>query len=153
MDETKLHDFMGKLVTDLLYFIPSAYTQLIADIGNLRSSGIRDLGHADLRHEDRTLARSPWELRKASHPVPLLPGIDMSSTITSGVSACAASIAARPLDAVPTIAQHVRSTAVVRASMAAWSSTRSTLSLSAPDPPIGDADTAIHWPPRMSGEV
>jgi pimeloyl-ACP methyl ester carboxylesterase len=66
---------MGKLVTEALHWIPSAYTQLLADLSNLRSSGVRDLGYADLRHEDRASKRSPWELRNAKHPVPLLPSI------------------------------------------------------------------------------
>lgn len=66
---------MGKLVTGVLQGIPNEYTRLIADIGNLRSAGVKDLGHADLRHEDRSVTRSLWDLRNASHPVPLLPEI------------------------------------------------------------------------------
>lgn len=67
---------LGKLTTEVLRVIPNAYTRLIADIANLRSDGIQDLAHAALRHEDRALARSPWDLRDARHPVPLLPNIE-----------------------------------------------------------------------------
>ena len=66
---------LGKLTTTVLRAIRDPYTELIADIGDLRSSGIRDLGHADLRHEDRTLERSVWNLRDVRHPLPLLPEI------------------------------------------------------------------------------
>jgi pimeloyl-ACP methyl ester carboxylesterase len=67
---------LGKLTSDVLQAIPNAYTRLIADIANLRSDGIQDLAHATLRHEDRAIERSPWDLRDARHPVPLLPGIE-----------------------------------------------------------------------------
>jgi len=66
---------MGKLVAEVLQWIPNSYTRLIADIGNLRSAGVKDLGHADLRHEDREQLRSAFALRDATHPVPLLPDI------------------------------------------------------------------------------
>ena len=65
----------GKLVSGLLQWIRDPYTRLIADIADLRSAGLKDLGHADLRHEDRALLRSPFSLRDARHPVPLLPEI------------------------------------------------------------------------------
>jgi triacylglycerol lipase len=67
---------IGKAVSELLQTIPDPYTRLVADIGNLRSSGMKDLGHADLRHEDRVVPRSAWSLRDVQHPLPLLPGID-----------------------------------------------------------------------------
>lgn len=67
---------LGKLTSEVLRAIPNAYTRLIADIANLRSDGIQDLAHAALRHEDRALARSPWDLRDSRHPVPLLPDIE-----------------------------------------------------------------------------
>ena len=51
------------------------YTQLIADIANLRSAGLQDLGDADLRHEDRA-RRSTLRLRDWRHPVPLVPAIE-----------------------------------------------------------------------------
>jgi pimeloyl-ACP methyl ester carboxylesterase len=67
---------IGKAVAGILQAIPDPYTRLIADISNLRSSGLQDLGHADLRHEDRLAARSTWALRDVRHPLPLLPGIE-----------------------------------------------------------------------------
>jgi pimeloyl-ACP methyl ester carboxylesterase len=67
---------LGKLTSEVLQAIPNAYTRLIADIANLRSDGIQDLAHATLRHEDRAIERSPWDLRDARHPVPLLAGIE-----------------------------------------------------------------------------
>jgi hypothetical protein len=67
---------LGKLTSEVLRAIPNQYTRLIADIANLRSDGIQDLAHAALRDEDRALARSPWDLRDARHPVPLLPNIE-----------------------------------------------------------------------------
>lgn len=67
---------LGKLTSEVLRAIPNAYTRLVSDIANLRSDGIQDLAHASLRHEDRTLVRSPWDLRDARHPVPLLPNIE-----------------------------------------------------------------------------
>lgn len=66
---------LGKLTSNVLSSIPNAYTQLIAEIANLRSDGIQDLAHAALREEDRSLVRNPWDLRDARHPVPLLPEI------------------------------------------------------------------------------
>jgi pimeloyl-ACP methyl ester carboxylesterase len=66
---------LGKLTSSVLSSIPNAYTQLIAEIANLRSDGIQDLAHAVLRHEDRALARKVWDLRDARHPVPLLEDI------------------------------------------------------------------------------
>jgi pimeloyl-ACP methyl ester carboxylesterase len=73
----------GKVVTQILQRIRDPYTQLIADLGNLRSAGMKDLGHADLRQEDRrddriasTAALRARSIRDARHPVPLLPGID-----------------------------------------------------------------------------
>ena len=65
----------GKLVSGVLQWIRDPYTRLIADIADLRSAGLKDLGHADLRHEDRALLRSRFSLRDARHPVPLLPQI------------------------------------------------------------------------------
>jgi triacylglycerol lipase len=67
---------IGKLTSEVLRAIPNQYTRLIADIANLRSDGIQDLAHATLREEDRALVRSPWDLRDARHPVPLLPNIE-----------------------------------------------------------------------------
>jgi triacylglycerol lipase len=66
---------LGKLTSGVLTAIRDPYTQLIADIANLRSDGLKDLGHADLRHEDRSQERSVWMLRDGRHPLPLLPNI------------------------------------------------------------------------------
>jgi pimeloyl-ACP methyl ester carboxylesterase len=66
---------LGKLTSGVLQAIRDPYTQLIADVANLRSDGLKDLGHADLRHEDRAQERSVWMLRDSRHPLPLLPSI------------------------------------------------------------------------------
>ena len=68
---------MGSWVTRILRAVPDPTTRLIADIGDLRSEGLRDLGHADLRHDDRPRNRERRvSIRDARHPVPLLPEID-----------------------------------------------------------------------------
>lgn len=66
---------VGRAVTGLLRTIPDPYTRLIGELGDLRSAGIKDLGDADLRHEDRASTGSRLSLRDPRHPVPLLPGI------------------------------------------------------------------------------
>lgn len=66
---------VGRVVASLLQAIPDPYTRLVADVGALRSAGIKDLGDADLRHEDRAGAATRLSLRDARHPVPLLPTI------------------------------------------------------------------------------
>lgn len=66
---------LGVLVARLLRAVPDPTTRLIGDIATLRSAGIRDLGHAALRHDDRYNEGKPWSLRDAQHPVPLLPSI------------------------------------------------------------------------------
>jgi hypothetical protein len=65
----------GRVLTKLLRAVPDPYTRLIADIGDLRSDGVKDLGDADLRHEDRARRRTTLSLRDPRHPVPLLPQI------------------------------------------------------------------------------
>ena len=50
----------GRVVAKLLRAVPDPYTRLVADLGDLRSAGIKDLGDG---------------LREARHPVPLLPEI------------------------------------------------------------------------------
>jgi triacylglycerol lipase len=52
---------VGRVVAKLLRAVPDPYTRLVADIGDLRSAGIKDLGEG---------------LRDAHHPVPLLPEIE-----------------------------------------------------------------------------
>ena len=64
----------GRVLTKLLRAIPDPYAQLVGEIGDLRSGGMKDLGDADLRHEDRASKKS-LALRDPQHPVPLLPGI------------------------------------------------------------------------------
>lgn len=61
----------GRVVAKVLRAIPDPYTRLIAQLGDLRSAGVKDLGDAALRAEDRGsgLARA---FRAPSHPVPLL---------------------------------------------------------------------------------
>jgi triacylglycerol lipase len=65
----------GRIVARVLNAIPDPYTKLIAEIGNLRSAGVKDLGDADLRSEDRADQAQRVSLRDARHPVPLLPSI------------------------------------------------------------------------------
>jgi triacylglycerol lipase len=67
----------GRVLTRVLRAVPDPYTRLIADVADVRSDGLRDLGEADLRHEDRELTRlsSRFSLRDPRHPVPLLDGI------------------------------------------------------------------------------
>ncbi|NUP09041.1 MAG: alpha/beta fold hydrolase [Polyangiaceae bacterium] len=62
-----------RTLTSLLKNIDDPYAQIAADIADLRSDGIRDLGDADLRHEDRANWRASVRLRDPRHPVPLLP--------------------------------------------------------------------------------
>jgi triacylglycerol lipase len=66
---------VGRVVSALLRAIPDPYTRLIADVADLRSDGLKDLGDADLRHEDRALRTVRFTLRDERHPVPLLPTI------------------------------------------------------------------------------
>jgi pimeloyl-ACP methyl ester carboxylesterase len=66
---------VGRLVSKLLHTIPDPYTRLIGDISDLRSAGVKDLGDADLRHQDRASVSGRLSLRDSRHPVPLLPSI------------------------------------------------------------------------------
>lgn len=65
----------GRVLTRVLRAIPDPVTRLVADIAELRSDGVKDLGDADLRHEDRARRQHTLSLRDPQHPVPLLPGI------------------------------------------------------------------------------
>jgi triacylglycerol lipase len=68
---------VGRLVTKVLHTIPDPYTRLVGDVSNLlRSAGLKDLGDAELRHEDRAAACGRLSLRDPQHPVPLLPNIE-----------------------------------------------------------------------------
>jgi pimeloyl-ACP methyl ester carboxylesterase len=66
---------LGRVVARVLRAIPDPYTRLVGEIGDLRSAGIKDLGDADLRHEDRAAVSGRLSLRDPRHPVALLPGI------------------------------------------------------------------------------
>jgi len=66
----------GRVLAKVLRAIPDPYARLIADIGDLRSDGVKDLGDADLRHEDRARRQDTIALRDPRHPVPLLDGIE-----------------------------------------------------------------------------
>jgi len=65
----------GRGIARVLHAIPDPYTQLIAQLGDLRSAAIKDLGDADLRHADRVRQPRGVSLLDAAHPVPLLPHI------------------------------------------------------------------------------
>jgi pimeloyl-ACP methyl ester carboxylesterase len=65
---------VGRVVAKVLRAVNDPYTRLIAEIADLRSDGMKDLGDADLRHEDRA-AKAAYRLRDPRHPVPLLPEI------------------------------------------------------------------------------
>jgi pimeloyl-ACP methyl ester carboxylesterase len=66
---------VGRIVAKVLRTVPDPVTQLIGQIGDLRSAGIKDLGDADLRHADRASVTGRLSLRDGRHPVPLLPSI------------------------------------------------------------------------------
>ena len=66
---------VGRVVSKMLRAVPDPYTRLVADIADLRSDGIKDLGDADVRHEDRARRLPRVALRDPRHPVPLLPRI------------------------------------------------------------------------------
>lgn len=63
------------MVTRLLAKVPDPTTRLVAQIADLRSDGLKDLGDADLRHDDRARRSTNVGLRDPRHPVPLLEGI------------------------------------------------------------------------------
>jgi hypothetical protein len=67
----------GRLLVRTLRSVPDPYTRLIADIGDLRSLGLQNLGDRDLQHHDLdALAMGGGvSLRDGRHPVPLLPEI------------------------------------------------------------------------------
>lgn len=64
----------GRTVAKVLQAIDDPYTRLVADIGNLRSAGVKDLGDAVLTHPDSGQAVT-HAFRDVRHPVPLLEGI------------------------------------------------------------------------------
>jgi triacylglycerol lipase len=63
----------GRALTKLLTRIPDPYTRLIADVANVRSAGLKDLGDARLHHAALEPAADGGEaLRDPRHPLPLL---------------------------------------------------------------------------------
>jgi triacylglycerol lipase len=66
---------LGQGVAHVLRTVPNAYTRLVADVLDLRSSGVKDLGFANLLQRDWDGASREELLRNRRHPVPLLPGI------------------------------------------------------------------------------
>ncbi len=65
----------GRILNRVLHKVPEPTTRLIAQIADLRSDGIKDLGDADLRAADRARRGLQLGLRDPRHPVPLLPTI------------------------------------------------------------------------------
>lgn len=65
----------GRVIGRVLRAVPDPYTRLVADLADLRSAGIKDLGDADLTHEHRARTPRGLSLLDARHPVPLLPDI------------------------------------------------------------------------------
>lgn len=65
----------GRIVTRALRILPDPWTQVAARVADLRSSGLQDLGDADLRHADRA-RRSILRLNGREPTVPLLPGME-----------------------------------------------------------------------------
>jgi pimeloyl-ACP methyl ester carboxylesterase len=66
---------VGRVVSRLLRSVDDPYTQLAAELADLRSDGVKDLGDADLRAEDRARRLPRIGLRDPRHPVPLLPQV------------------------------------------------------------------------------
>ncbi|MBS2020123.1 MAG: alpha/beta hydrolase [Deltaproteobacteria bacterium] len=66
---------VGRVLSKVLAAIPDPYTRLAAELVDLRSDGVKDLGDADLRHEDRARRVARLSLRDPRHPVPLLPSL------------------------------------------------------------------------------
>jgi triacylglycerol lipase len=63
----------GRFIMRVLRAVPDPYTRLVADICDLRSDGLRDLGDANLTRELCAAPRT--SIRDPRHPVPLLPQI------------------------------------------------------------------------------
>ena len=70
------YERLGRALSKIAAVVPDPFVRLAAQIGDLRSDGIKDLGDADLRHEDRERRHAARSLRDPRHPVPLLPGIE-----------------------------------------------------------------------------
>jgi hypothetical protein len=63
----------GRVLSKLLRAAPDPVTRLLGELGDLRSAGIKDLGDAVLREQDRAQRQQPPGLDDIRHPVPLLP--------------------------------------------------------------------------------
>jgi pimeloyl-ACP methyl ester carboxylesterase len=74
----------GRWASGLLRTADGPYTRLLADLGDLRSDGIKDLGDADLRHRDRAQRRRGVRPAGWRHPV-ALPG-DIAHCLVAGES-------------------------------------------------------------------
>lgn len=72
----------GRVLVRLLQRVPDPTTRLLAELGDLRSTGVKDLGDAVLRDEDRARHRPTYALNDPEHPVPLLP--DIEHTLIAG---------------------------------------------------------------------
>lgn len=68
-------EVVGKHVAHLLRKVPNPYTRLVADVIDLRSDGVKDLGFANLVRQDWYGHEAEASLRNQRHPVPLLPDI------------------------------------------------------------------------------
>ncbi len=66
---------VGRRAAALLRAVDNPYTRLVATIGDLRSQGIRDLGDADLRHDDGVRRKDGLRSPGWRHPVPLVRGV------------------------------------------------------------------------------
>jgi pimeloyl-ACP methyl ester carboxylesterase len=67
---------VGRFVSRVLRAVDDPYTRLAAELADLRSVGVKDLGDADLRDEDRANRQTRLGVRDGRHPVPLLPSIE-----------------------------------------------------------------------------
>ena len=67
----------GRFLVRMLRHVPDPYTRLIADIGDLRSLGLRNLGDGHVQHQTPSAASAGGgiPLSDERHPVPLLPEI------------------------------------------------------------------------------
>lgn len=64
----------GRVLARVLSAVDDPTTRLLADVANLRSDGVKDLGDADLTDAHRA-SRQWHHLSDRNHPVPLLPSI------------------------------------------------------------------------------
>lgn len=84
---------VGRTTAGLLRAVRDPYSRLAADLGDLRSAAIKDLGDADLRHQDRRPHRVGRRPAGWRHPVPFAPGIahfHVAGTASSRPSVAAA---------------------------------------------------------------